>query len=747
MLITFQCTNCNARLRIDSEAIGTELDCPECDAVIQVPKIPFGPGYVVGGFLIKEKIGQGGMGEVYLATQLSMERNVALKILPPQFTRQGNFVVRFLKEVHFQAKLEHPNIVTAYEAGEDSGVYYMAMAYVKGETLEDLLEREGSLSEQDALRITEQVAEALRYAWDEHGLLHRDIKPGNIMVSAGTKAKILDLGLSKSIHDTRAITHADTLMGTPNYMSPEQIDRPQDVDFRGDMYALGMTLYHMLTGVIPFADTSYLKTLKRQEIEQLRDPRTLMPGINEATTRLLEWTLARHEDERPASWNDFLAALRAARSQKILTLHRVPEHSTLDRDSANDPPQPEVTHKRLIVSGRMLIGGGIGSCLLLVILGFLLLPRNPGTEAHLQETSELVETRLPQTTKAAVVALPAPEPTRNTETLALRGELADLLLEYDRSPSSYDHVLDRLQDLGTRVKSTPLSTEVMEQIRKLRSDHKVAMEEEYANLTQELERLLSSEGPEAARAYLKNSSFLYPDHAGTPWLNLEAIVSDFETQEVEAQQARLDLAEQALADLENDLAPLLLQSNTKDALFLIEQAADQPEFADVTQEQLDILSGKIEHLRMIPNEVLESFTDQIGEEIEIRLREGVRSLRVLDVNEKEINVQRLLRSDSGTILGSTEYVITFKDLHRAEVLRRLQTHQSHAATLYKGIMAQQNGSQDMAIHYFRLAGAPFGPQMASQLELLRVPLDLPTIDLLPELKVGTDTNELDFFFP
>jgi serine/threonine protein kinase len=135
MLITFHCSHCNAKLRIDADAMGSQLNCPECETHITVPHQEFGPGFVVGGFAIKRKIGEGGMGQVYLARQLSMERDVALKILPPQYTRQGNFVVRFLKEVHYQAKLDHPNIVTAFEAGEDNGVYFMAMAYVEGKTL------------------------------------------------------------------------------------------------------------------------------------------------------------------------------------------------------------------------------------------------------------------------------------------------------------------------------------------------------------------------------------------------------------------------------------------------------------------------------------------------------------------------------------------------------------------------------------------------------------------------------------
>ena len=139
MLITFKCTECQTSLEVDTSATGSEVECPQCGAAQVVPRTKLGPGTTVGGFRIKRLLGKGGMGEVYLARQLSMDRDVALKILPTSLTMDEEAVARFLQEVRMAARLEHPNIVTAHEAGEDSGVYYLAMSYVKGDTLGDLL--------------------------------------------------------------------------------------------------------------------------------------------------------------------------------------------------------------------------------------------------------------------------------------------------------------------------------------------------------------------------------------------------------------------------------------------------------------------------------------------------------------------------------------------------------------------------------------------------------------------------------
>ncbi|MCK5803961.1 MAG: protein kinase, partial [Lentisphaeria bacterium] len=179
MHFSFHCPSCREELEVDASLSGMQADCPRCGKPVAVPERRVDTGTTLAGFRLKHLLGKGGMGEVYLAQQLSVEREVAIKVLPPGFAENKQAVKRFLQEGRLAAKLDHHNIVTIHEAGEDSGTYYLAMAYVKGESLDLRLKRDRALPETDALAIVRDVAEALAYAWDEFQLLHRDIKPAN----------------------------------------------------------------------------------------------------------------------------------------------------------------------------------------------------------------------------------------------------------------------------------------------------------------------------------------------------------------------------------------------------------------------------------------------------------------------------------------------------------------------------------------------------------------------------------------
>ena len=174
MRIRFNCPSCKKLLEYATEEVppGSVFHCPECNVPVTMPDKQIGPGVTLGGFEIKKVLGRGEMGVVYLATQLSMEREVALKVLPAELSERPDAVERFRQEVRMAARLEHPNIVQAYEAGEDNGVNYLAMAYVDGSTLDDILRQEGPMPETKALEITRDIAEALQEAWDRFHLLH-----------------------------------------------------------------------------------------------------------------------------------------------------------------------------------------------------------------------------------------------------------------------------------------------------------------------------------------------------------------------------------------------------------------------------------------------------------------------------------------------------------------------------------------------------------------------------------------------
>jgi|GEM_PF-5300043 len=286
----------------DVKAAGRDVLCPACGAECKVPSRTIRPGVVIGGFCIQNILGRGGMGEVYLAHQESLDRMVALKILPPQMTLRPALVERFLKEVRMAARLNCPNVVRAYQAGEDSGVYYLAMEYVEGKNLEEALMEDAPLDETKALLMVDLLAAALQLAWDKHKLLHRDIKPANIMIDRNDEPQLMDMGLSKTIDDSQGLTMTGEVMGSPNYMSPEQAEGQVEVDTRSDMYSLGATLYHMVTGEIPFHGSSLMHTIRRQATESLQDPRDLNPKVSDGCARLLERMMAKDPAERHPDW-------------------------------------------------------------------------------------------------------------------------------------------------------------------------------------------------------------------------------------------------------------------------------------------------------------------------------------------------------------------------------------------------------------------------------------------------------------
>jgi serine/threonine protein kinase len=201
---------------------------------------------------ILELIGQGGMGVVYKARQTKLDRIVALKILPLESGKDPAFAERFAREARTLARLNHPNIVAIYDFGEAGGLFYFLMEYVDGLNLREL-EQSRQLSAEQALAIVPKICDALQFAHEE-GIVHRDIKPGNILIDRKGRVKIADFGLAKLLGQTApnlTLTSAGHRMGTPHYMAPEQIDRPQLVDHRADIYSLGVVFYEMLTGELP----------------------------------------------------------------------------------------------------------------------------------------------------------------------------------------------------------------------------------------------------------------------------------------------------------------------------------------------------------------------------------------------------------------------------------------------------------------------------------------------------------------
>src|SRR5437773_1237367 len=280
------------------------------------------PGAEFGGYRIETIAGQGGMGVVYRATQLALERAVAIKLITPEFAHDEEFRDRFKRESKLAASIEHPNVIPVYEAGEYDGSLFLAMRFVEGTDLRSVLEREGRLEPLRAARFVAQIASALDAA-HAAGLVHRDVKPANALVAADDHIYLTDFGLTKRAASASALTKTGQMVGTVDYVAPEQVEG-SSVDARTDVYSLACVLYHLLTGHVPFDKPSEMAKLFAHVHEAPPVPSAGAPGIPAELDAVVARGMAKDPAERFLSAGDLgRAALAAAQHQPIA----VPERS------------------------------------------------------------------------------------------------------------------------------------------------------------------------------------------------------------------------------------------------------------------------------------------------------------------------------------------------------------------------------------------------------------------------------------
>jgi serine/threonine protein kinase len=264
----------------------------------------------LGGFELCERIGQGGMGSVFRARQKDLGRDVAVKLLAPRLSQNARFVQRFMREARAAGRLSHPNIVAAIDVGESEGFHYFAMEFVAGESLGKLIARDGPLPLARALAITSEVAQALDHA-HERGLIHRDIKPDNILIDHDGRSRVADFGLAKAV-GSEAEPGGGNFVGTPAYVAPEQVRSDPDIDCRADIFSLGVVLFEMLTGQRPFTGSNPVAVAAAVVSEPLPSVRKIRRDVPLAVARLLDRMTAKNRADRFATPADLLRALDSA---------------------------------------------------------------------------------------------------------------------------------------------------------------------------------------------------------------------------------------------------------------------------------------------------------------------------------------------------------------------------------------------------------------------------------------------------
>jgi hypothetical protein len=368
-------------------------------------------GRRIGQCVLQRKLGQGGMGAVYLAHHAGLNKPVALKILPEALAKNPDFIARFLREARLAARLDHPNVVQVYDVGQAEELYYISMGYVEGRSLDVRLKERGKLSANEALSVAKRVAAALDAA-RRLGITHRDIKPANILISKDGFVKVADFGLAKERASKGSISETGQILGTPHYMAPEQAEG-KAVDSRSDLYGLGATLYHMLTGRKPFDGPTPLSVVVKALKDDPVPPRQIDPSIPEGVQNLVLRLMAKSPDARPATGEEvvrIIDALKAGASPGTALL----------------PPRRRAAMVALPVAAILIVG---------IVLGMVLARPRPEPEKPAPP---------PAVARPAPLPKPAPKPEKPVEA--------------PPPPSRRQTILDALKDAQERR----LTEEVMD---------------------------------------------------------------------------------------------------------------------------------------------------------------------------------------------------------------------------------------------------------------------------------------------
>ena len=712
------CSGCKTRLELEGGLAASEVHCPTCDMTVEVPAVDVGPGITVGGFAVEKLISVGGMGKLFLARQLSMDRLVALKILPPQFCADPENVERFLNEVRMAARLQHPNVVSAYEAGTDEGVHYLAMQYIEGQSLVDRIQAEGPLAEKEALRIGRKLATALAYGWEQHQIIHRDVKPENILLDQSGEPRLVDMGISKSLAATAEGTAAGTVMGTLNYMSPEQMNELASADSRSDMFSLGATLYHALTGTVPFEGKAIVETLQHMAVDALPDPREVVPAVSRNCVDLLHVMLARKPEHRHQTWKALMADMdRVARKFPIkapvpkgkaslirawshsaaqgatkkhtvhikhsgIEKHRVHVHDTHTghaRHAKHGRTAP-VLHRPKKTSPAVPI-----AIAATVVIGLLF----AGIAAS-RHKEKLAQANAARRTRARVEALE-----RQLEAIIARAQA---------HPEAFDAAKAALLVLAPKLSGTRMEGEAEDAIVRLKHASALAQDAAWQALRGRVDRLVLEGKQEEGLALLRDYDGAFADALRSFRSTYNhTLVERTRTQEAAAIRRKSEALQAARTELDQLIersARALLAGRYADVRSQV-AAKDAGGSLDLLADQWVPVRKRIVAAANVEGAILDSFRKDAGLSVTVGLKDGDQTLRIRRAEGEEV-VADYRASGGATVL--TRFRLA--DLTSKERFTRAGIDGSEAGVIRQGLVAARVGANDSAAKCFQQGDGP-----------------------------------------
>jgi serine/threonine protein kinase len=330
----FQC-DCGNKFDVTGYPIGYSFACPRCHTFCKITEKEsmLKRGVVLGDFEVEEEIGLGGMGVVYLGRQRSLDRAVALKVLRPSAANNKNFVRRLSREARTAAQIIHNNIVQIYYVGKEEEIFFIAMEYVDGKSVRERIYGDNGISEGEAIDIVLQASEGLKKAHAQN-ILHRDVKPSNLLLNRHGEVKVADFGLALDLHEMKIEGREKRVEGSPHYMSPEALRG--EFSFASDIYSLGATCYHMVTSMPPFTGKLPTAVMARHVTDYPRSPREINQNLSKGLCQLIQKMMAKRPEDRFGSIEEVIHELRLLKEDEPRSIDRESAHWFIEeRDDAS----------------------------------------------------------------------------------------------------------------------------------------------------------------------------------------------------------------------------------------------------------------------------------------------------------------------------------------------------------------------------------------------------------------------------
>ncbi len=672
-------------------------------------------GIDIPGFTLIEKVGAGGMATVWKARQNSLDREVAIKILYSKFASDPGDVQRFQSEAQAAARLKHPGIVQVYDANALNGMYYFVMEYVAGYTVGEWIKRKGTLSAKDALLVAECVADALHYAWREAGIMHCDVKPDNVLVDADGTVKVADLGLARTLSQMLLESAGEDIMGTPAYIAPEQALGDADLDFRVDIYALGASLYHMVTGVVPFAGEDPETVMDLQISGTIPDPVEVNPTVPAPVAWLIEKMMCKDPEGRQATWDEVCKDIDRVKKGLRPQGTALPEGvSTVARSPARlkaASPVPELWRRPRRGLVRQLVNLG----LIVLLAGAAWATYLYWKAEHAGAPAQARPAGAPTTgTGAGLRGQPSGSAPAEAQTTRWEREYHHELAWITANPGRFDEGVARLQRVVREGVGTPYAEMARIRVEAMQRERHQQIEAVLSELNRVAQPMLAENRfRDAARIYAEYSGALAAEtreRREAKARECEARLRDSQSSTAVSSAAPPAGAERWRRTLDA-VAEDLLAQRWSAALDRVQEAQDEGPVASNMEAVWPDLMATLQAASDAQQRLVASLVDQRGQPVTVLLRNGARDLNIQDVRDDRI-VATLVNADPMTG-GTIEFDLRF--LSFRERIRRMAPIESPGAPLVRGLLALEAGDAAAARRYLAECPAPLAERLLAAL--------------------------------